>query len=82
MIHLDIKPDNIFRVDNGTLKIGDFGIAVAVSLTPIVLCFILDPSFRYPSLHHCLLPLHSTPFFYYCTQLFSSTTTCSIHVPT
>ncbi|KAE8219608.1 hypothetical protein CF319_g6725 [Tilletia indica] len=28
VVHLDIKPDNILLSDSGTLKIGDFGIAV------------------------------------------------------
>merc|ERR1719215_447170 len=32
MVHLDIKPGNIFISRNGVLKIGDFGLA---SLTPI-----------------------------------------------
>lgn len=28
MLHLDIKPENIFLDSGGTLKIGDFGLAV------------------------------------------------------
>lgn len=28
MLHLDIKPENVFLDSGGTLKIGDFGLAV------------------------------------------------------
>ncbi|KAE8224327.1 hypothetical protein CF326_g8056 [Tilletia indica] len=31
IVHLDIKPDNILLSDTGMIKIGDFGIAVAVA---------------------------------------------------
>ena len=28
VLHLDVKPDNIYRDADGTLKLGDFGLAV------------------------------------------------------
>ena len=28
LIHLDVKPDNLFKDSNGAFKIGDFGLAV------------------------------------------------------
>lgn len=28
VLHLDVKPDNIYRDSEGVLKLGDFGLAV------------------------------------------------------
>lgn len=28
ILHLDVKPDNLFRDSNGSFKLGDFGLAV------------------------------------------------------
>ena len=31
MVHLDVKPDNIYSTPSGTFKLGDFGLAMAVA---------------------------------------------------
>lgn len=30
MVHMDVKPDNVYMCDDGTFKLGDFGLATAM----------------------------------------------------
>jgi serine/threonine protein kinase len=31
MVHMDVKPDNVYMCDDGTVKLGDFGLATVDS---------------------------------------------------
>lgn len=63
VLHLDVKPDNIYRDSEGVLKLGDFGLAVLrhqwvcvrldnVNLNGRISCCVLLPSVRYQLLQH------------------------------
>ena len=35
LVHRDVKPENVLVADNGTVKVGDFGLARAVDASPL-----------------------------------------------